>query len=555
MLLRPLSAALALCLSLPAAAGWVPIGTPDFDGTVYDVVEFRGELVAAGSFVFSGTTRVDHIARFDGQRWLPLGEGLQWDDPAKDPYKVWVSSLLVHDDRLWVAGDFRRSGEVPLRQVGTWDGSQWAPAGPGFNAIVYDLDVFRGEVVAAGNFTRTGDRPVRRVAQWRGGEWRDLDGGMRGTVHSLEVHGDLLFAGGLFDTAGDGRTMERVAFWDGTIWMPGARQVRVTDLRPQLVLPTVLDFASHAGELVMAGLFDQIDGRVVHSIARREAGEWIVPEPAGARPLTTLDRVFSVASFDGELYLGGLVDDGNLTNPIRYLARLEGDRWRPLEGGVDDHVQVLLPVSDGLVVGGSFRRAGAIKATGIAKWKNTGVGAFVPELAFTRGPQGPRLVIAAMPDGPRYEVELRVLRRSGALEETVARLSWSTRETLRWDDPDPRPVPAEYTVMAGAPFDRSFGPFTVGASVTALSLRRLPDGADGEVRFDLRGAAAGEAEVAFYDARGRRVWSATLPTSDGGSTIEWSGVDGRGRGVAAGVYRLEVRAGDRRAMARVLRLR
>jgi len=68
-------------------ANWYPLGAglasrPEIGerSWVEDVIEWRGDLVATGRFFycngFPGGTLTNHIARWDGTRWYPLGSGL-----------------------------------------------------------------------------------------------------------------------------------------------------------------------------------------------------------------------------------------------------------------------------------------------------------------------------------------------------------------------------------------------------------------------------------------------------------------------------------------------
>jgi hypothetical protein len=53
---------------------WAPMGA-GFNAQVHDMVIYRGDVIAAGSFTSTGGTPVGRIARWDGASWQPLGTG------------------------------------------------------------------------------------------------------------------------------------------------------------------------------------------------------------------------------------------------------------------------------------------------------------------------------------------------------------------------------------------------------------------------------------------------------------------------------------------------
>jgi len=61
------------------------------------------------------------IAKWDGQRWHPLGSGAD---------RGGVARMTVFDDgtgpALYVGGDFKSIGGVEAYGVGRWDGQRWA---------------------------------------------------------------------------------------------------------------------------------------------------------------------------------------------------------------------------------------------------------------------------------------------------------------------------------------------------------------------------------------------------------------------------------------------
>ena len=211
---------------------WEPLGD-GMNGTVLSMaVHYDGggggpALYAGGIFTTAGGRTVNHVARWDCRSWTPLGDGMN----------DWVVTLAEFDDgsgagpQLYAGGFFTTAGGVPASRIARWDGTSWSPLGPGFNGTVFSLCVFDDgggpALHAGGDFTTSGIAQVNRIARWDGATWSDLAGGMSNGItpgvygmHVFDYDGDgvpSLFAGGGFLNAG-GVPASRIARWDGVAW-------------------------------------------------------------------------------------------------------------------------------------------------------------------------------------------------------------------------------------------------------------------------------------------------------------------------------------------------
>jgi hypothetical protein len=91
-----------------------------FDGPVHALIEFDGELIAAGDFAGIGGASTSNIARWDGIAWRELGGGA--DGP--------VRALALYRGTLIAGGDFDRAGDAEARNVAAWDGESWSALAP-----------------------------------------------------------------------------------------------------------------------------------------------------------------------------------------------------------------------------------------------------------------------------------------------------------------------------------------------------------------------------------------------------------------------------------------
>ena len=173
-------------------------GLPALDGIVECSAIWNGSLVIGGQFTQVCGVPASNVALWDGNRWMPLGTGLNEE----------VLSLLVFNGDLVASGRFTGSGLTEASGVATWNGTSWQAMGAGFDLgpsnlpTVAALAVYRDELIAAGEFTRSGATPLRSIARWDGTSWNPLGEGLNGRVLALASLGYSLYAGGLFDSAG-----------------------------------------------------------------------------------------------------------------------------------------------------------------------------------------------------------------------------------------------------------------------------------------------------------------------------------------------------------------
>lgn len=166
-------------------ASWQPITTGLY-GTITDLHVHNGLLYIGGSTPF--TTGSPNLFRYDGVAVTVVGGG------TNDA----VQALGSYGNDLVVGGRFTAAGGQPMQHVARWDGSSFQPLGAGLpGSTVSDFAMLQGELVACGDIhaPQGGDY----VARFDGVAWRGLTGGgPDGFVSSLladDVRGELHVAG------------------------------------------------------------------------------------------------------------------------------------------------------------------------------------------------------------------------------------------------------------------------------------------------------------------------------------------------------------------------
>lgn len=402
------------------------------------------KLFVGGDFDETGSgLAVNNLAVWGGGDKLDgISKGIAGD--ASQPY---VSALTVFDDgsgdgpALFAAGDFSSAGGEVVNHIAKWNGQVWTPLGSGMNSTVnalatYDDGSGDGDALYAGGaFTNAGGVGANRVARWNGSTWTSLGSGVGGSgtvqVHSLCVfddqsgNGPALFVGGRFAQAG-GAGANHIAKWNGLSWSPLGSGVG-TGTTAQVSAMTVFDDGLGQGTaLYVGGTFTTAGGTGAPRIARWNGSTWS-PVGSGLSGLSSPD-VFDLAVFDDgttggpALYAVGRFNAAGAVS-VPSIARWDGTNWSSVGDGVNANAYALTVFDDGtgggpaLFVGGGFKIAGSVTVNHVAKWNGLewsalgeGTGGDVPVRAlqvFDMGlGQGPALFVGGFfrnsPAGDSY---------------------------------------------------------------------------------------------------------------------------------------------------------
>lgn len=171
-----------------------------------------GSLAAGGFFNIASGQLCNNVARWNGQSWAPFGEGLSGHILATA-----FSLQALPGNRLAACGLFFLSGDETLNSIGIWDGDRWNPLGGGLNGVISSVrSVPNGDLIAAGSFSVVDDPNIRRLARWNGSSWSAIGDRPDNTVRDVvALRSGELAIGGTFRNVGD-RVSDRWARWSET---------------------------------------------------------------------------------------------------------------------------------------------------------------------------------------------------------------------------------------------------------------------------------------------------------------------------------------------------
>jgi len=194
------------CLDLPQMS---------FTPYISSICKYNGEIYFGGNFsspLFPSDT-IQDIIRYDGVNWRSVGGGMKGGITV-------VSSMVVYNNELYVAGLFTKSAGNIGNYIQKWDGSSWSEVGGGVErdgggtASVAKLLVHNNKLYAMGVFDIAGGVPAQYIAAWDGTDWCGLGSNFDNGISVGCIYDSTICIGGGFWTI-DGDSMNYISKWTG----------------------------------------------------------------------------------------------------------------------------------------------------------------------------------------------------------------------------------------------------------------------------------------------------------------------------------------------------
>ncbi len=361
------------------------------NGTAFALsVAPNGDIYAGGSFTRAGSIFASNVARWDGDRWWPLGAGVNGE----------VRALLCMGSEVYAGGSFTTAGGQSASRIARWDGSAWHALGNGMNDAVTVLASLGTDVYAAGDFSTAGGIASPSIARWNGTQWSALGSGVNGFVDCLLGRSGVLYVGGTFTEAG-GVSSNAVAAWNGTSWqaMAGLQGQRVVSL-------VWHDGALLAGRDGSEPFFNlarwdgsqwQEDGPslgmfgMFYSLISSGSKLWLtngqfvteyLPAAQSWAVVATLHSEHgftsaqAIATTGGDLLIGGgfirlaypAAGGGMINKHHQGVSRWNGSQWSPLTKQLNGPLTAITTTAGGMYVAGDFSTIGGQVCNRISRW-------------------------------------------------------------------------------------------------------------------------------------------------------------------------------------------
>jgi hypothetical protein len=317
---------------------WVPLGT-GLNGTVGAMRVYQGKLIVGGIFTSASGLAVNNLAAWDGANWTALGAGT---DSAVLGFGEFGSLLVV-------MGRFTTAGGLNSGSAALWNGLTWntfgAAAAP--TSELYTSVMYNGELLVGGSGA---------LLRWTGNGWQAFNGTASPllNVYSLFVQGEDLIAGG--GTAGIGGSPgQRVFRFRGGAWTALGTTTG-----------NVYATSEYQGALHIAGNFSQANGVNVNGIARWDGAGWVRIQDI---PVVSNYEIRTLSQLDNALYVGGFFFRVG-PKETNLVGRWDGSNWQGMGVAPDFPVRFVMPWNNELAVFGDFSHFGDARGSA-ASWNGS----------------------------------------------------------------------------------------------------------------------------------------------------------------------------------------
>jgi len=268
-------------------SSWISVGSgfTSNPSTVLALCTYNNELHAGGNMGggYNG------IAKWIGTSWLSVGTGIQHTGGSGGL----VSDLKVHNNLLYVGGQFNSGNGVVSQNLISYNGTNFVSIGAGVAGSygITKMGVFQTDLIIAGGFTAVNGTSFKNIARYNGTSWTSfgtgvgIAGGGSFETQPIQEYNNRMIVGGFFTTEGS-TSVNSITQWDGAAWLTMGSGIT----------GYVASLVSYNNVLYAAGKFTNAGGITVKNIARwSEAGvginEIVFDEKATAFPNPTNGNV------------------------------------------------------------------------------------------------------------------------------------------------------------------------------------------------------------------------------------------------------------------------
>lgn len=341
-------------------------------------------LYAGGYFTMTDGAYTNHLAVWDGQKWLPLANSLSKTDGTVGVNGP-VHALAYANGNLIIGGRFTMAGGLAAHNIAYYGGSDnWGTFGSGTNGRVKAILPYNNsDLYVGGNFTKAGGVAARHIADFTSGTWSALGSGVNFEVDSIARLtpnlASVLAVGGDYHGKSPDR-MHYVSYWDTSSndWAPLGSG---TNNNVYSLYYDIHDADNHT--LYAGGAFTTAGDQVASLLAKTQVNNFADWKPvfninaSSVRAMADYSHINDTRINDprNEIVLGGLFTIGSGPGQANNIATWDGSKWYPLGSGTNGMINTLITDTanrgDNIYAGGDFTSAGGQSVHNVAKWNGS----------------------------------------------------------------------------------------------------------------------------------------------------------------------------------------
>jgi len=324
----------------------------------------NNELYACGDFssanslspLESNHDSAKGVVKWTGTEWEQVGHGFDGDGGFAG-----IQYLFSYGDTLIAAGyQTTAIGVGAVGYVAQFKGTNWEAMGTGFNNVGFCGAEAYGKAWVGGFFTQADGKSIRRIAVWDGVKWDSLKGGLNANLTDITPYvwnGEQgLLLGGYFTEARQGGvTLE----CDGLVfWSVDSSKYKIFAGLQCTSGKAVYKILEHDGWLYFVGDFDQLGDATSKGIARWKNGE--IENVGSGIYGYYATAITSAVILDDILYVGGMFSRfNNMLSPMFAAVNLTTGEVIDVGYGLDMRVEDLKVFNNEvMIIGDGFHANG-----------------------------------------------------------------------------------------------------------------------------------------------------------------------------------------------------
>jgi len=207
------------------------VGQFNDNHSVASIDTFNNELYILGRFADLGTGGANRIAKLNGNTWESVG--FPTSGVENNLIKGWLNDMIVYDGKIFVGGsihDFTGSGGSETSRLASFDGTTWTgyPFDQNTSGEIHTLLVHDDVLYVGGEFSHYEQSEIANSVlifdemddnAFMATGFYSADGSSNGTDHLAVVNGSV-YATGDFEKFGSAGTSEGIAKFNGVLPTP-----------------------------------------------------------------------------------------------------------------------------------------------------------------------------------------------------------------------------------------------------------------------------------------------------------------------------------------------
>ncbi len=340
--------------------GSTPKGWAHFVASAVDST--NNILYLGGQFYLGNPFPTRSLIKYDGTTFDTLQSGL---DDFQEFNNTQVSSLAMFQGKLYVAGNFDKTGKYWCKNLGRWSGSNWDTVNFNPNSTVMDLKIYNNELYVIGDFTTIGGISANGIAKYDGTNWASLSHPY-GCINGFAMFKNTFYISSAVTAAS---SCANLSYYNGTNWVPW---VGVSgDVNKGVNGIAVIDTMMY-----VYGRFDGIAGTSSKGIAGFNGTKWF--GIGAGLSNSNWETIYDITKVGNDVYISGhfntieSMSTGTITPEFQMytnLIKFNNDTMCSISPPFAYDIHGLVGYNNDLYAYGSFMKIGNDSVWGFVKWQ------------------------------------------------------------------------------------------------------------------------------------------------------------------------------------------